>query len=127
MFDLDKLMKKKSSSNNSFMSISINGRRVEVSGKNISIQNGDIYVDGKPLGEDVGRNVTIIIEGDCGNIDTTGSVEVRGSCRNIDCGGSASIGGDVEGNVDAGGSVTCGNINGDVDAGGSIRCKGVGR
>lgn len=110
-----------------YSEVSVNGRTIRVSGNNITIRNGEIYVDGKLYEDELPQSVTVIVEGNCNNLNASGSVEVRGSCGSVDCGGSARIGGDVSGNVDAGGSVQCENILGNVDAGGSIQCRGVGR
>lgn len=110
-----------------YSEVSINGHTIRVSGNNITIRDGEIYVDGKLHEDGLPQSVTVIVEGDCNNLNVSGSVEVRGSSASIDCGGSVTVGGDVRGDVDCGGSVRCGNISGNVDAGGSIHCKGVGR
>lgn len=110
-----------------YSEVSVNGRTIRVSGNNITIRNGEIYVDGKLYEDELPQSVTVIVEGDCNNLNVSGSVEVRGSSANIDCGGSVTVGGDVHGDIDCGGSVHCGDISGNVDAGGSIHCKGVKR
>ena len=110
--------------NNSYSTVSVNGKTIRVKGSNITIINDKIIVDGKVLDESMDyKNITVIVEGDCNKLDTAGEVTVRGNCGSVDCGGSCTVNGDVNGNVDAGGSVTCGNVSGDIDAGGSVRCK----
>ena len=110
--------------NNSYSTVSVNGKTIHVKGNNIAIINDKIIVDGKVLDESMNyKNITVIVEGDCNKLDAAGEVTVRGNCGSVDCGGSCTVNGDVNGNVDAGGSVTCGNVSGDIDAGGSVRCK----
>ncbi len=92
--------------NNSFSSISINGQNFSVCGNNISIKNDGIFVDDKFIQKNISNNITVIITGDCNNVDAFGSVVVGGS----------------SGNIDAGGSVNCGNVNGNIDAGGRVIC-----
>lgn len=110
--------------------ITINGRTITCNGNgtyignvgNMSIINGRIIVDGKEITKLESNSNTIIIEGDCGNIEADGSVEVRGNCKNIDCGGSVNCK-DVSGHVNCGCSVNCGNVDGDVSCGGSLSMK----
>lgn len=114
--------------NTNYSQVSVNGRTIRVSGGNITIKDNAIYVDGKLYEDELSGSITIIVEGNCHNLEVhNGSVEVHGNCGAVDCGGSVRVGGDVGGDVDAGGSVQCENILGNVDAGGSIQCKGVGR
>lgn len=103
--------------------ISVSDTQYEVSGRNIQINNGEVFVDGKKICGVPSNNTRVVIYGDVGSVECTGSVEVSGNCGEIDCGGSCNVNGNVSGNVDAGGSVTCGNVSGDIDAGGSVRCK----
>lgn len=102
--------------------IQVNGVTIAPNGNNIVIQNGKVIVDGKTVATDIGNN-DVVVNGDCGSIQCSGSVEVKGNSGSIDCGGSCDVGGNVTGSIDAGGSVTCGNVDGDIDAGGSVRCK----
>lgn len=91
----------------------VNGVRINVpSGSNISIIDGQVYVDGKPYeSEDLKDKsvVTLIIDGNVNNVTSDVSV----TCRN------------VEGNVKAGTSVTCDNVKGNVVAGTSISCDDI--
>jgi hypothetical protein len=94
------------------MSIIITDKgKVNINGKDISIINGVITVDGKVVDSDIipKDNVTIICDGDLISVNATGSV----TCKN------------VHGNVVAGGSVhvAC-NIEGSINAGGSVNVKG---
>lgn len=88
--------------------ITVNGRRVQCSGRNISIQNGKISVDGKPLECDMTGDIHVVVNGDI---------------NQLTCAGSCTVSGDVNGSIDATGSVTCGTVYGDIDAAGSVRCR----
>lgn len=104
----------------------VNGKIIRVSGSSIAIVNNKIIIDGKPLEEALdAKNITVIVEGDCKEVDTLGDVEIRGNCGVVDCGGSCYVSGSVDGTIDAGGSITCGNVKGNVDAGGSVTCGEV--
>ncbi|HHB2481401.1 TPA: hypothetical protein ACORDH_002852 [Bacillus cereus] len=115
--------------------ISIGG--VTYTGRNITVNNGQVIVDGVIQGQKL-EEKNIIINADnfqgtlkCGystvvNGSISGDVESNGSVTCDGIGGSVSAGGsvrcdDVKGNVSAGGSVNCGNIGGSVMAGGSIK------
>lgn len=113
--------------------IFINGTKYQ--GKNISIINGKVCIDGEfqkkvkgVVRIEIGGNLTSLrtdadvnIKGNVfGSVSAGGSVECGDIGGNVDAGGSVRCG-DVVGNVDAGGSVECGDVIGDVDAGGSIR------
>lgn len=109
--------------NNSYSTVSVNGKTIRVKGNNISIINDRIIVDGKPLDETLDQpNITIIVNGDCRNLSACGNVEVKGNAHNIDCRGSCHVEGSVTGNVHASGSVTCSDVGGDIAASGSVRC-----
>ncbi|MGE6347932.1 hypothetical protein ACQKIY_25340 [Bacillus mycoides] len=115
--------------------ISIGG--VTYTGRNITVNNGQVIVDGVIQGQKL-EEKNIIINADnfqgtlkCGystvvNGNIGGDVESNGSVTCDGIGGSVSAGGsvrcdDVKGNVSAGGSVNCGNIGGSAMAGGSIK------
>lgn len=106
----------------SYSNVTINGKTIRVRGSNISVINNRVIVDGKVVSESLSGDITVIVEGSCGNLKASGNVEVNGDCGNIDCGGSCKVGGNVSGDIDAGGSITCGNVGGSIDAGGSVRC-----
>lgn len=119
--------------------ININGKKYEVEGNgDVSIKNGQVFVDGKPLNTpSAEKQINISIQGNVQNLQVDqGDVQVEGVVLgNVDCGGSfkgTSVGGYVDcggsaqctsvgGNVDAGGSVQCGEVKGSVDAGGSVK------
>ena len=101
----------------------INGQTINCSGNNISIQNGEVIIDGKVIQSNIGYDIKVTVYGDVNKLDCAGSVEVHGNCGSVDCSGSCKIDGDVNGDVDASGSVTCGNIAGDIDCSGSVRCR----
>lgn len=87
---------------------SIDGR--EFKGKNVSIQNGRVIIDG------VTQNGSL-----------HGVVEIRvidGVIENLSCDANVYCG-DVTGNIDAGGSIQCGNVGGSVVADGSVQCGNV--
>lgn len=92
------------------MSINISGR--SFSGKNVSIINGVVTVDGvrQDMKLDNGPTEIRILEGALVNLTTDASV----NCN------------EVKGNVQAGGSVQCDNVGGSVNAGGSVQCDDVG-
>lgn len=113
----------KKKSNNSYSTVTVNGKTIRVKGNNITVINDKIIIDGKVLDESIDfKNITVIVEGDCHRLDACGDVEIRGNCGYVDCSGSCHIEGNVEGDIDANGSVSCGDVSGDIDASGSVRC-----
>lgn len=108
---------------NNFSSVTINGKRISCSGRNVVISNGKIVVDGKVISSEIGDNVTVVIDGNVNKLECAGSVEVRGDANYVDCSGSCTVSGDVKGNVDACGSVHCGAVAGSINAGGSVHCR----
>lgn len=97
----------------------IDGR--EFSGRNISIINGRVTIDGVLQEGSLTGTVEIrVVEGTVENLQSDSSISCGNVEGNVDAGGSVQCG-NVGGSVDAGGSVQCGSVNGDVDAGGSIR------
>lgn len=113
--------------------VSINGRTYQ--GRNVSMVNGRIIIDGKDVTEDakddreinvsiegnvnslsVGHCVNLKINGECGSVSTTsGDVKcgtIKGSVRtvsgDVEC---ENVGGSVE---TVSGDVTCGDINGNA-------------
>jgi len=88
--------------------IKINGKTYH--GNSISIQNGEIIIDGKKQDSIEGTDPTrIVVEGTLTSLSADGSV----NCEHI------------QGNVVAGGSVNCDDVGGDVRAGGSVNCDRV--
>lgn len=104
--------------------ITINGTVFETNGRNISVNNGTVIVDGEVIKKGISGSINIIINGDVNQIDCAGSVTVNGSVAgDIDCGGSVHVNENVKGNIDCGGSCNCENVGGHVDAGGSVIMK----
>jgi len=87
--------------------IVINGVAIEVEGSNVSVRNGTIYVEDRPVASGLSGQVHISWEGDLAHLNADGSV----TCNS------------VHGNVTAGGSVRCGDIAGTVTAGGSVKAS----
>lgn len=75
--------------------IQINGKTIVSNGKNISVVNNRVKIDGKTfsIGDYTDDyNVEIIVNGDCQDIDTNGSVVCYGDINgDIDCNGSVSL------------------------------------
>jgi hypothetical protein len=102
--------------------ITVNGKTYI--GNNVTINNGQVIVDGKVQEKGVSGVVKVIVEGKIDSLKTQSSVEMHGSVLgDIDAGGSVKVSGDVKGSIDAGGSVSCGSVGGDVDAGGSVSMR----
>ena len=108
---------------NNQLDIVVNGKRIQCTGRNISIQNNEILVDGRPIQSDVSGDIHVIVYGNINKLSCSGSVEVHGSCGSVDCSGSCTVKGDVNGDIDAVGGVTCGNVTGNIDAVGGVRCR----
>ncbi|MCK9311820.1 MAG: hypothetical protein M0P26_06045 [Bacteroidales bacterium] len=102
--------------------IIINGKRMSVSGSNISISNNKVCVDGKLVIDEVATEpVKLIVEGDLFKVKSEGPVEVTGDVKgDISAAGSVHCN-DVSGNLTAMGSVHCGNVGGNATAMGSMR------
>ena len=93
--------------------ITINGRRYEVSGNNISVSNGKIKVDGVTIEEGLTGTVKVQFEGDLANLECAdakinGNIHGNVNAADLKCG-------DVGGNVNAA-DVKCGNVAGRVNA-----------
>lgn len=92
--------------------IVINGKSHSVGGKNISIINDKIYVDGILVESGLSGIVEVKFEGDVANLDCT-TATINGNVLG-DVDGTTIRCGDVSGNVD-GTTITCGKIGGNVD------------
>jgi len=99
--------------------IVINGKSHSVSGKNISIMNDKIYVDGILVESGLSGIVEVKFEGDIANLECTTATINGNVLGNVD--GTTIRCGDVGGDVD-GTTITCGDVSGDVD-GTTIRKK----
>lgn len=87
-------------------SITINGKTITTNGRNISVINGKVKVDGKTIFEEHNQDINIEVNGNCNDIDTTGNVTISGNCENIDCTGNVICYGDINGDIDCTGNVS---------------------
>jgi len=94
--------------------ITIDGVSYDVEGKNVSVVNRRIIVDGKVIVDNIISNtVHIKWEGELAKLDCT-SCEIVGNVHGkVDA--TSVVCGDVGGDIDAT-SVKCGNVAGDIDA-----------
>ena len=99
--------------------VSINGRTIEVpNGRNLSIINNKVYVDGKLYDTDKEFPETkvfnIVIEGNVEKVENEeGSITVNGSAGSISAvNGNVSVGGSVSGSVSS--------VNGDMRISGTV-------
>lgn len=104
---------KASLNNQNMNTITINGRSISVSGSNVSVINGKIFVDEKLIEEGLSGDVHVKWEGDlaslkCNSCDITGNVAGNVNTNEIKCG---NVGGDVKAN-----EVKCGNVSGSIKA-----------
>ena len=91
---------------------------------NISVINGILQINGNDIIQSDRYNIKIEIEGDCRDINTTGSVTVVGNAGNIDTTGSVSVGNDCN-NINTTGNVTVyENVKGDINTVGRVTVKG---
>ena len=109
--------------------ITVNGRSIIVPNGQISVINGDVFVNGQRYTDNENlKQVNIVIEGGCDSlqVDCCDRVEVKGDVRSVlESGGSVTVQGGVFNKINAGGSVTCGDVSGNIDAGGSVNCGNV--
>jgi len=100
---------------NNMGQIIINNR--SISGRNISINNNKIIIDGIDVTPD-SKTITIKVEGNIESInaDVVDIIEVNGSVDDIKTmSGNVSVSGNISGNVKTmSGNVSCGNIDGNV-------------
>lgn len=98
---------------------------LSVSGNNLVIQNGKVYIDGKLVegAEDHAENKILevrIVEGTVESLTADGNVVALGVHGSVSAGGNVKTD-SVGGSVNAGGNVNCGRIGGSVNAGGNVR------
>lgn len=102
-----------------------NGRKTIIGGGNITIGNGRVLVNGKPLSEIDAidpdeKEINITIEGNVERLDVTycNNIKISGYAKRVKANqGDIEIGGDVLGDVHANmGSISCGNVEGDCHA-----------
>ena len=95
----------------------INGKRYDLpENASVSVNNGKVYVNGKPFVDSKDfkeKTINITIEGNVGSIEaTTGSVLVKGNSETIKTGsGNVTVNGDVRCNAIYGNANT---VSGDV-------------
>src|SRR6185369_13355733 len=92
--------------------ITINGKTYE-GGKNISITNGHVVIDGVAQDDALTGPITVL---------------VQGNCDSVECGsGDITVSGSVDGDVKTGsGDVACGYVKGSVKTGsGNVQCGNV--
>lgn len=106
-----------------FCSITTNGKTIKCSGNNVAVIDGNIIVDGKVIDSSITNNTRIVINGDVGELECDGFVEVYGNTGSIYCGGSCTVSKDVCGSIKAGESVKCRKVSGGICAGGRVQCK----
>ena len=101
--------------------VCVNGRTIHISGNDISIVGGKIFVDGKEhkaAGDTENCITTVVIDGNVGTLHLDcGDVEVRGDSLTIDAHmGNVKVGGNVTGNVKShmGNVDVTGNVLGSV-------------
>ena len=91
----------------------ING--VEFSGRDITVQGNQVFVDGKPVEVEQQKQITITINGDCDSVETTsGDVTVSGVSGSV-----KTMSGDVD-VVDSGITGSVKTMSSDVTANGTI-------
>lgn len=113
----------------------INGRVYKnITGKVITIENGKMLVDGKPVEDwkdSEEKVINITIEGNVEELqaDYLNTVTVNGDTRTVRTGsGDVTVSGHVKGSIHTGsGDVHCGNVEEDVSTGsGDVHCGNVG-
>lgn len=86
--------------------------------------NNVVYCNGKDTGNNVGRNITISIEGDVELIETQGAINVKGDVGEINTQGSIDVKGNVQGNIKTMGPVNVGgNVTGHINTMGPITVR----
>lgn len=105
--------------------ININGR--SFFGKNISINNNKIIIDGKDVTPD-SKEISITVEGNIEklSVDVCNELTVTGDVGKINTmSGDVDISGNVTGNIETmSGDVHCGNVGGNIKTmSGNVRTK----
>ena len=105
----------------------MNGVTHHVNGKNVSIKNGSVYVDGELVVDglhEMEQPVEIHWEGDLASLVTTGSVTCGNVEGNVETQGQVNCG-DVGGHVNTTGAVTARTVNGSINTMGQVECGAV--
>ncbi len=90
-------------------------RRISITGRNISISNGKIIVDGKEIDTGDDKNIVLEVTGDVGKIeaDICAQITVTGNAGAITTSqGDIKVQGDVDGSLQT--------SQGDIEVGGSV-------
>lgn len=100
--------------------IFVNGQEVNVTGRNIEIRSGKMFIDGTPIDQYDESKLPvfkIVINGDVDSIKAeTGDITVNGNVREVTSKNGNVRCHTVEGNVDSkNGNVVCDVIKGDCD------------
>lgn len=95
--------------------ITVNGQ--SYSGSNMTIINGQVFVDGVEVTQTgaLGSVINVVVNGGCDSVETTaGDITVNGVTNSV-----KTTSGDVEVRGDVGGSIN--SVSGDIEVGGSIK------
>lgn len=92
----------------------IDGRTFE--GKDVTIQNDEVWVDGKKQSDSLIDSVTVTVHGDVDTLDLgAGKAVIRGSCARVETQSGDVECGDVKGSVTTmSGDVHCGKVGGSI-------------
>ena len=105
-------------------SINVNGIKINVpNGSNITINNGELYVNGKLYENEELKDkkiVKLIIEGDVGDVRSQVDVQCKNVNGNVNAGRDVDVSGNITGNVNAGRDIDCKKIGGKAMAGRDI-------
>lgn len=88
-------------------------------GKNITIINGKVYIDGKDVTPDA-KEINISVEGNIENlwVDHANAISIKGDINKVKTGSGDISCGNITGGAQTGsGDIDCGVINGDVQTG----------
>lgn len=106
--------------------ITINGNTY--TGRNVSVINGRVTVDGKDMTPD-NKTITISVQGDINelHVDACSFIKVKGNCKSVNSGSGDIACNDVLGSIKTGsGDVSCKNVQGNVRTGsGDVECGNV--
>ena len=111
----------------------INGRVYNHVSGVVTIENGCMLVNGKPIedwSESDEKVINITIEGNVDSLDVSicNAITVNGDANKVKTGsGDITVEGNVDGDVKTGsGDIQCGNVDGDVSTGcGDVKCGDV--
>lgn len=96
--------------------VTVNGQTYE--GNNVSVRNNEVWVDGKKVGTENHKQISIVVQGDGAKVevDSCDSVRIEGNAQGIiTTNGNINVVGSVMGNVNTvNGNVSCSSIGGHV-------------